>query len=577
MGTAGNRPGYKVFSINTTIRNPKRNRDFLIHLLPYKDRVMDLNLANDYFRDCLRDGTYTVMDVSQKVLNKLANNQDLAPEEVEKLVLDNPQACGTQGRVMTQLRALKDEGFLWFEGERSPQIHITQLGDELISNKIDSTIIYTKAMLGLQANNPGRSAMYNKSRPFLNTLFVLKELKEQWTPTYERESKGIHLYEFAAFVLSMKDCDYKRAATAIINYRLNVKEKHKTYHYEDMDLINNHLKSLELLPVKADTLDAYADDVFRKFEMTGLVYKRGGAHKLSYMDYAPGNCAKIDIILEKFADYKYRRFVTPKEYADSMDAIDLPWLNNETLRWRIVRDRAQTLNFTLDASWTLDYCEIILDRLSSQSALEKAKEKYSLEDINHELLILAKHSKDKHKKEFEGLPDSLLLEYLIALMVARQYGTEGLISNILYTPDGQPLSCASGGKADIIYHHKDGSYIFEPTMLSSRDQQLNSETMNIARHAKTEMREYTDSEFRVMMVAPKVHTDVALMYYLMYTSEQVKMLPTTIDRILFLVNKSQTISNLNSNFDLDLDSMRESKDEYVENVNSYRFQLSSIN
>ena len=572
MGTAGNRPGFKVFSINTTIRNPKRNRDFLIHLLPYKDRVMDLNLANDYFRDCLRDGTYTVMDVSQKVIKKLANNQDLAPDEVEKLVLDNPQACGTHGRVMTQLRALKDEGFLWFEGERPSTIHITQLGEELIHNKIDSTVIYTKAMLALQANNPGRSTMFNKSRPFLNTLFVLKELKERWAPNYERECKGIHLYEFAAFVLSMKDCDYKSTTANIINYRRNVQKKHKTYHYEDIDLINIHLQSLELLPVKAETLDAYADDVFRKFEMTGLVYKRGGAHKLSYIDYAPGNCAKIDIILENYADYKYQQFTTPKEYADSMGAIDLPWLNDETLRWRIVRDRAEALNITLDTSWKLDYCEIILDRLSSQSALEKAKDKYSLEDINHELLILAKHCKDKHKKEFEGLPDSLLLEYLLALMIARQYGTEGLISNILYTPDGQPLSCASGGKADIIYHHKDGSYIFEPTMLTSKDQQLNSETMNIARHVKTEMNIYKDSEFRVMMIAPKVHTDVALMFYLMDISEQVKMIPTTIDRTLFLVNKSLTISNLNSNFEIDLNDMKKSRDEYVEKINSYRFQ-----
>ena len=29
MGTAGDRTGYKVFSINTTIRNPARNYDFL--------------------------------------------------------------------------------------------------------------------------------------------------------------------------------------------------------------------------------------------------------------------------------------------------------------------------------------------------------------------------------------------------------------------------------------------------------------------------------------------------------------------------------------------------------------------
>ena len=48
MGTAGNRKGYKVFSINTTIRNPKRNRDFLAIFEPFNGKIFDEQTAYNY-------------------------------------------------------------------------------------------------------------------------------------------------------------------------------------------------------------------------------------------------------------------------------------------------------------------------------------------------------------------------------------------------------------------------------------------------------------------------------------------------------------------------------------------------
>ena len=43
MGTSGARKGYKIFSINTTIRNPKRNTDFLIAFKKFDGQLMDDN------------------------------------------------------------------------------------------------------------------------------------------------------------------------------------------------------------------------------------------------------------------------------------------------------------------------------------------------------------------------------------------------------------------------------------------------------------------------------------------------------------------------------------------------------
>ena len=49
--------------------------------------------------------------------------------------------------------------------------------------------------------------------------------------------------------------------------------------------------------------------------------------------------------------------------------------------------------------------------------------------------------------------------------------------------------------------------------IRGRNQQLNSETTNIARHVKRQKEEH-NLDYRVMMVAPYVHSDVA--DYFMY-------------------------------------------------------------
>ena len=77
-------------------------------------------------------------------------------------------------------------------------------------------------MIGLHANNPTRTSMLNESRPFLNTLFVIAKLKKYYD-SQNKEFKGILKDEFKSFVLGMKDCDYKKCANEIIEFRENTK------------------------------------------------------------------------------------------------------------------------------------------------------------------------------------------------------------------------------------------------------------------------------------------------------------------------------------------------------------------
>ena len=519
-GTAGNRTGYKVFSINTTIRNPKRNRDFLTLFEPFDGKVFDTHCSYRYLYELIKHGVYQVSDISTTIKNKWENDIELSPDEIYRAIADNPQACGLHGRVLTQLRAIKDQGFLIFTPVKrgTYRISLTQLGWDVVNNVKDPTIAYTKAMLGLHAKSPSRVTLLNKARPFLNTLYVIETVNRKWEEL-GNTPKGILFHEFAVFVLSMKDCDYEAAAQRIIDYRLRFKSE------ADKEYIESYLASEDILPIKFNSLVVdYPDDVFRKFEMTGLL-KRHGSYYV-YIDFSSYNYSKVQEILN---------------------------------------------GITLSANSTLEQNEELLDRMFYTHALERAIMKYDYHFIGKELLILAKRCKEESK--LDSISEPLRLEYLLALYFGKRYGLKGLISNIIYNEDGLPLHCAAGGKSDIIFHSNKGSYILEPTMITSKAQQLNNETSNIVRHVQEEESK-SNLNYRVMMIAPRVHEDVARYFKFEATEDEAKITPLTIERTIGLFKDSETLNDLGVNYDDILNLMLSSKVQvYTDTVNAYRVIL----
>jgi hypothetical protein len=149
------------------------------------------------------------------------------------------------------------------------------------------------------------------------------------------------------------------------------------------------------------------------------------------------------------------------------------------------------------------------------------------------------------------------------------------VSNIIYGEDGLPLHYAPAGKCDIVFHHVDGSFIMEPTMQRGKNQILNNETANVARHVKEETQD-TGIEYRAMMIAPYVHPDVADFFQYKATREGVKIAPVNINSVVGLVYESETIKDLGLNFDAivaDLISLKE--DEYADKINKFKVNEST--
>lgn len=562
-GRSGNRTGYKIFSINTTVRNPQRNTEFLLLLKPYDGKEFTPLIAQQYYFDLVCHGVYRLSYISDAVKEKIDNSETLTDKETYEAIANNPQATGLIGRVKTQLRALKDQGFLSFTptGRGRHKIDITELGNDLINEDIDATSVYTKAMIGLHANSPIRRTLLNKARPFLNTLFVIDEVKREWG-VLGFDAKGILFHEFATFVLSMKDCDYKRAAQEIINYR-----KRNRYEVNEKE-INEYLKSQDILPLAMSSiLHDYPDDVFRKFEMTGLVSKRGQFNYV-YVDFSKYNLEKVNCILNENRDYKFREFNNQDEYYAYIFNISIPWQKSEIVRKKIIEYKANLLNFKFDKPLAISEQEAILDNIFYRNAIEKQLEKHEIDSIYKELLILSGTVKEDSK--LHEISEPLRLEYLLALLIGKRYGTKGLVSNIIYSEDGTPLHFAPAKKCDIIFMNEQGAFILEPTMQKGRSQILNNETTNVARHVEEES-ESTGIQFRAMMIAPYIHTDVVDFFRYRVKTHPTKLIPISIDRTVGLFYYSNTVKELCSNFDTILSDLIE-KDEssYSDDINNYQ-------
>ena len=264
----------------------------------------------------------------------------------------------------------------------------------------------------------------------------------------------------------MKDCDYKTAAKDIIEYR-------KKYRFEPNEaFFKKYLKDNDILPLKTQSLIRdYPDEVFRKFEMTGLIVQHG-KFNYTYYNFSQYNIEKVKALLELYKNYSFKEFANANEYYKYLSLIKLPWEDNDKIRRKVVEAKAVALKMVPDASLTLEEQESYLDRVFYTKALEKAIASTDLTQVYKELRILAGKLKDK--SVYDSIPEPLRLEYLLALAIGKKYGVKGLVSNIIYNEDGYPLHCAPSGKCDIKYIHQDGAYIIEPTMQRGRNQQLNS-------------------------------------------------------------------------------------------------------
>lgn len=559
MGTAGNRPGFKVYSISTTIRNPRRNTEFLEVLKDFNKQELNSKTKEKIYFELIRRGIYQVNKLDNYIKEKYEENILLTDSEIIEITERNPQRTGNQGRLMTQIRALKDTGLLTLTGKRnSPILEISSLGQKLLDNdNIEN--VYSKAMIGLHANNPQRTTIYNESRPFLNLLFVINELNKRI-----ENNKGILWHEFAFFVLPMKDCDYKKATDEIIKYRnLYKHERNKKY------LENYIYNEIGVNEIKYDSiLKDYADDVYRKFSMTGLVYTHGFGNNM-YISFTPYYIEKVKSILKEYEGYKFLHFNTTAEYMEYLNNINLPWENSDEIKKQIIEKQKEMLNVEVSSEDSLDTQMEKLNNIYNKRVFETYVENISKEKIIRELVLLSRN--ENEKSEFNDVPNALKLEWFIAMLTAKIYGTSYVNPNLILDTNGIPKSFAPGGKADIEFNTDDLYCLIEVTLMRDYKQQLNSETTSIADHLN-ELN--MDKNKCSLLIAPIIHHRVASYFQYITNVEDTTIVASTIEHYINSI-KDNTSTEEFVEF---INNLREllvtnKNTEYCDKINSERVKI----
>ena len=527
MSRSGNQPGYKVFSISTTIRNPKRNTEFLEVLKLFDDMDLTTAVKDKIYTEIIRRGIYRFNKLDNVIKEKYEAGIDLTDEEINRIILNNPQKTGDEGRIMTQIRAIKDSGFLSLTGNRNRKhMKISPLGNQLLEG-YDVENVYTKAMIGLHSNNPQRDTIYNSSRPFLNTLFVINEINKHY-----ESSKGILWHEFAVFVLSMKDCDYKKAANKIIKYREKNKNRKVQYDLEKYLYEDVKVNKVEFGSILKD----YADDVFRKFDMTGL-FTKSGFRDNTYIRFNDYNITKVNSILNLYKDYKFETFQDTDTYLKYLSDIVLPWEANESVKQEIINQQTEELGVSINTNTSLDEQMKELTIIYNKRLFDNSVNKYDIDLIKNELKILSRNSSEKSK--FDSIPEPVRLEWLIALVTAKVYGSKYIKPNLSLDSDGIPKSHAAGGMADIEFISDELYCLIEVTMMKDYRQQENNETTSISDHLRNLN---VEQEKCSLLLAPLIHNRVIDYFKYCIFSSKLDILALTIELYIDVIENNSTIS-----------------------------------
>ena len=528
VGTSGNKPGYKVFSINTTIRNPKRNAEFLEVLQNFDNTDLTKEVKIKIYIELIRRGIYQVSNLDSITKEKYEDSVLLEDKEIYTVMANNPQKTGNDGRLMTQIRALKDTGFVNLIGNgRNKLLQITPLGKDLLNNK-NIEDIYSKAMIGMHSNNPQRTTIFNEARPFLNTLFAINKINE-----YYNNNKGILWHEFAFFILPMKDCNYEKAVKKIIEYRSIYKNKInqeylENYIYNEIGVNRIKFKSI---------LKDYADDVYRKFNMTGLIYSHGFGLN-TYISYTPYYIEKVKSILKEYKNYKFNFFKTTDEYTKYLTNIKLPWEKSEEIKRKIIKNQKEALGIEINENDSLNDQMNKLNNIYNKRLFADFVEKITKEQIIKELVLLSRNQGEK--SVYKEVPNSVRLEWFIAMFTAKIYGTKYVNPNLVLDNKGIPKAFAPGGKADIEFNMEELYCLIEVTLMRDYKQQLNSETTSIADHLNSLK---VEKEKCSLMIAPFVHYRVAEFFNFTNFSKNTTIVASTIEYYIDSIEKNNSTND----------------------------------
>lgn len=461
---------FKQMSLEVAVRNPERYENILKTFAKFEGVVLDdkgvldvyaqLYLDEAITSDELKDVTITENFIRNWIVETRSHNNEWG------------YPTGYQAAFTRYLKTLSEFGFIY--AQYNQELRLSPVAKALVNGKITLSEAFALQSMRFWRKSPYRRVLndFNFFEFIIDSMVELK--KRGHRMSYNQLMVGLfsddgNVDNFLSLLEKNKIGDDADKAYALV-----------TRKYSKIDA--EHAKAAKLTSAFRD----YGNTVFRVLQLTGFVT----VEYTGVLVLTP-NESRIPF----YKELKACKFVVSEsakedeeEYFEQLGSFDT------TLENLILLHREKVDHST--AEYNKKIPNIIKSYGLTSDSIEQA-------------LVKVSNGDKKGKDTFWFIQDPVKFEFLLTLFVYTYYGdTFEYKPNFICDEAGIPYSHAPGNIGDIEIFNKDRYWLIEATLIRSKNQQVNNETVNLFRHIDDTI----DGQKYLTLVAPYIHEDTKLIF-----------------------------------------------------------------
>ena len=479
-------------SLEVAVRNPERYEGFLKTFAKFEGTVLDdkgvLNVYSQLYldevvsADALSDEILTKKFVCNWIVNNCSHNNEWG------------YPTGYQAAFTRYLKTLSEFGFIY--AQYNQELRLSPVAKALVSGKITLSEAFALQSMRFWRKSPYRRVLndFNFFEFIIDAMIELK--KKGHRLSYNQLMVGLfsddgNVKDFLSLLENNKVGDDADKAYALVKRK-----------YSQVDA--EHAKAAKLESAFRD----YGNTVFRVLQLTGFVtVEYTGVLMLTPNE---NRMPLYKALKEKNFFVSESAKEDEEEYFEQLGSFDAS-LESLILSYREKVDHS-----------TAEYNKKIPNIIKSYGLTA---------DSIEQALVKVSNGDKKGKDTFWFIQDPVKFEFLLTLFVYTYYGdTFEYKPNFICDEAGIPYSHAPGNIGDIEIFNKDRYWLIEATLIRSKNQQVNNETVNLFRHIDDTI----DGQKYLTLVAPYIHEDTKLIFNVASIITMIK------DNMLSLSSDAQT-------------------------------------
>jgi len=457
-------------SLEVAVRNPERYEGILKTFAKFEGTVLDdkgvLNVYSQLYldevvsADALSDEILTKKFVCNWIVNNCSHNNEWG------------YPTGYQAAFTRYLKTLSEFGFIY--AQYNQELRLSPVAKALVSGKITLSEAFALQSMRFWRKSPYRRVLndFNFFEFIIDAMIELK--KKGHRLSYNQLMVGLfsddgNVKDFLSLLENNKVGDDADKAYALVKRK-----------YSQVDA--EHAKAAKIKSAFRD----YGNTVFRVLQLTGFVtVEYTGVLMLTPNE---NRMPLYKALKEKNFFVSETAKEDEEEYFEQLGSFDAS-LESLILSYREKVDHS-----------TAEYNKKIPNIINSYGLTA---------DSIEQALVRVSNGDKKGKDTFWFIQDPVKFEFLLTLFVYTYYGdTFEYKPNFICDEAGIPYSHAPGNIGDIEIFNKDRYWLIEATLIRSKNQQVNNETVNLFRHIDDTI----DGQKYLTLVAPYIHEDTKLIF-----------------------------------------------------------------